>query len=161
MKWLLSLLLLLLLIGIPSFVSANTITVSQNGKSSQTNINVETNTGNNMVCVNGECTSTDTSSGENTVCINGECTTTGAGEDIHRESSDGSSVVDIVSHDYLSPTIGQQVFEEQEKATKKQQKIKEKKEEIKEEMVERNSFIQEIITKLKGLLQEFSFFAKN
>jgi hypothetical protein len=66
----------------------------------RTSVNVSTNTGNNTVCVNGNCTTSNGSTGKSTVCINGKCTTS-EGE-IHMEEQgakveikNGSSNVSI------------------------------------------------------------------
>lgn len=64
-----------LLATAPLIFAENTVTISNNGEGARSEVNVSTNTGNNTVCVNGKCTTSEGSAGKSTVCINGKCTT--------------------------------------------------------------------------------------
>jgi hypothetical protein len=52
--------------------SSTTVNISDNGANSQSDVNVQTNTGDNTICQNGNCTTTSGGNGQSTVCINGQ-----------------------------------------------------------------------------------------
>ncbi len=61
----------------------------------ETNVNVESNTGNNTICVNGKCTTT-TNEGKSTVCINGNCQTAAGSITVH--AKDGNATVNVTTN---------------------------------------------------------------
>ncbi|HVF69065.1 MAG TPA: hypothetical protein VNA13_00720 [Xanthomonadales bacterium] len=78
---------------LPHAFAYSTVSISSNGEGATSSVDVTTNTGNNTVCVNGNCTTSQGSTGKSTVCINGKCTTSDG--DIKAESEDGSAKVNI------------------------------------------------------------------
>src|ERR1700690_1071445 len=73
--------------------SSTSVNISNNGDSSQNNVNVQNSTGGNTICQNGNCTTTGGNTGQSTVCINGNCTTSSG--DIDMQSNDGNDQVNI------------------------------------------------------------------
>lgn len=168
MKWYLSQ-ALLILVGIffafPSSASANSVVVSENDANSETHVSVETNTGNNTICVNGECKTTDSGSGESTVCINGNCTTS-SDPTIHKESADGKSVVDITNETKekaktLTDEEKKKITERSAKEIEEKKKLIEaEKEALKKKVEEKENMIQQILEQIQSMFQGFSFFTK-
>lgn len=70
------------------------------------NVQVETNTGNNTICVNGKCTTTSGSTSKSKVCVNGKCYESDGG-DLQVESEDGSTKVNIQNNGSSSVNISQ------------------------------------------------------
>lgn len=60
---------------------------------SRTVVDVETDTGGNTVCVNGECTTSSNGTSKSRVCVNGECFESDG--DLHLESQNGETSVSI------------------------------------------------------------------
>lgn len=83
----------------PQIVNANVVTnvtENDNGANSQSHVSVNSNTGDNTICQNGNCTTTSNGNGQSTVCINGQCqTSTG---DINVTSNNGNDQVQITNN---------------------------------------------------------------
>jgi hypothetical protein len=82
-----------LLVMPPVVFAENSVEISNNGKGAKSDVNIRTNTGNNTICVNGKCTTSEGKEGKSTVCINGKCTTSEG--DINIKSEDGNTRVNI------------------------------------------------------------------
>jgi hypothetical protein len=84
--------------------SSTSVDISNNGDSSHNEVNVQSNTGGNTICQNGNCTTTSGGNGQSTVCINGNCQTSNGNIDM--QSDDGHDQVHI-SNDAsnVSPTV--------------------------------------------------------
>jgi hypothetical protein len=97
MKYLASLYTLIIISGsflLPQAAFADTsVDISSNGSNSHSEVNVQSNTGNNTICQNGTCTTTDGNDGQSTVCINGHCETSSGNIDM--QSDNGNDQVHI------------------------------------------------------------------
>lgn len=61
---------------------------------SRTTVNVQSNTGENTVCVNGTCTTSSEGTSNSKVCVNGQCWDSTDG-DVNYKSQDGNTNVNI------------------------------------------------------------------
>jgi hypothetical protein len=77
--------------------SSSNVDISNNGTNSHTQVNVQTNTGGNTICQNGNCTTTSGGNGTATVCINGNCQTSDSGN-INVQSQGGNDQVNVTSN---------------------------------------------------------------
>ncbi len=77
----------------PSVFAASNVSITNNGEGASSTVNVQTNTGNNTICVNGKCTTSGGEAGKSTVCINGKCTTSEG--NVNVQSEDGTAKVNI------------------------------------------------------------------
>jgi hypothetical protein len=75
--------------------SYTSVTSSNNGPDSQNDVSVQSNTGGNTICQNGNCTTTSGGNGQSTVCINGNCTTSTG--DVDMQSDNGNTQVHITN----------------------------------------------------------------
>ncbi|GEM_PF-5450099 len=82
------------LLVVPLAFAETNVDISNNDEGAHSSVDVHTNTGNNTICQNGKCTTSNGSNGKSTVCINGKCETSEDGS-VHMESNDGHSKVDI------------------------------------------------------------------
>jgi len=84
--------------------SSTSVDISNNGGGSHNEVNVQSNTGGNTICQNGNCTTTSGGNGQSTVCINGNCQTSNGNIDM--QSDNGHDQVHI-SNDAsnVSPTV--------------------------------------------------------
>lgn len=90
---------LLLNLGFVSQVFANEtkVSISNNADNAKSNVSVKSNTGENTVCINGECTtSSDEGESKSTVCVNGKCYTSDDGD---LDVEEGNSKVHISNSD--------------------------------------------------------------
>lgn len=76
--------------------SSTIVNLSNNGSNSQSDVSVQTNTGGNTICQNGNCTTTSGGNGQSTVCINGQCQTSSGNIDM--QSNKGNSKVHITNN---------------------------------------------------------------
>lgn len=132
------------LLAMASHVSATSnVSISNNGAGATSTVNVQTNTGNNTICVNGKCTTTGGEVGKSTVCINGKCTTSEG--NVNVQSEDGSAKVNInnnsssvtqapksqtkTSIQVNQQTLGENIDAKKEEAKKKAEEARKKAEE--------------------------------
>jgi hypothetical protein len=94
-----------LLVIAPVVFAENSIEIVNNGTSAKSDVNIRTNTGNNTICVNGKCTTTQGKEGKSTVCVNGKCTTSEG--NINIKSDDGNTRVNIEKNGESSVKIEQ------------------------------------------------------
>lgn len=94
--------LLSILVVAPVFANTD-VEVSNNGEGSSTHVDVQTNTGNNTICINGKCTTTTGGNGTSHVCINGKCYDSDSGN-LNVQSDDGHAKVDINNTGAVQPT---------------------------------------------------------
>lgn len=76
--------------------SSTSVNISDNGSNSQNDVNVQTNTGGNTICQNGNCTTTSGGNGQSTVCINGQCQTSSGNIDM--QSDNGNDQVNVTNN---------------------------------------------------------------
>jgi hypothetical protein len=105
MKKLILLLPLVLFVLTPQVLASTdtSIDVSNNGEGAKTDVSVTSNTGNNTICQNGKCTTTN-NNGESktTVCIEGKCETTDGNVDIQ----EGNTKIKVTTNsDETDPTV--------------------------------------------------------
>jgi hypothetical protein len=82
--------------------SSTSVDISNNGDGSHNEVNVQSNTGGNTICQNGNCTTTSGGNGQSTVCINGNCQSSNGNIDM--QSDDGNDQVHINNDTSDSPT---------------------------------------------------------
>ena len=87
-------LFLISMMAVAPVIANNDVEISNNGEGSLTNVDVQTNTGNNTICVNGKCTTSGGSTGASHVCINGKCYDSDSGN-LNVQSDDGHAKVTI------------------------------------------------------------------
>lgn len=140
-------------------VTAKTnVEISNNGEGARSSVKVQTNTGNNTVCINGECTTNkDTDNGKSTVCVNGKCETSEDGN-LNVQSEDGNVKVDISNEGKNSQktedksTEGKETVTDQAKPTDGEKDERAKKEvtiggvSLEEFIKEKLAFLRDIVT---------------
>jgi len=112
-----------------------------------TNVHIQTNTGQNTVCVNGKCTTSDEGNGQSTVCVNGKCYTTDEGT-IDVKSEDGNDTVHVGTTSSEGATISPQKVMHKEILQDKKAAIAEKKKEIKEKIQEKHFDLGNLLRRL-------------
>jgi hypothetical protein len=150
----------------------STVNISNNGEGSKTNVNIQTNTGNNTICQNGKCTTTSNSeNGKSTVCINGKCTSSEDGN-LDIQSEDGNSSVHInnsgatnsptssnSSSTENNTTINTTVKVDTDTSVKKASNASEKqKNEVKQKITDQPNALQKIIDDIKNFFKNFHLF---
>lgn len=152
----------------PFVLASTNIRVENNATSSKTEINVESNTGNNTICQNGKCTTTQ-NNGDNKVCINGKCYVN-ENKNIVETSENGKTKIIIQQSNSSNKNMidnkieknatheGKSKFNKDSKFASKAGEIKEKVKEFKKSLkTEENSFRQ-IINSLTNFFKSLRFF---
>jgi hypothetical protein len=126
------------------------VDISNNESSARTEVNVQTNTGQNTICRNGECTTTS-NNGTTTskVCVNGECFT---GDNVDYKSEDGTTSVQINNSNTTNSTqnnTDSEVKALSDTATDFEAEINKQKEEIKKKVEDQKEKIQDQKQKLE------------
>jgi hypothetical protein len=124
-----------------------------------TTVDVQSSTGQNTMCINGKCT-TSNSTGKNTVCVNGKCYE--STESIHVHEEDGNTSVDTknAEENVKTEITKPEVTNKNEDLKKKIEKIKKEaddrekaeKEKIKSANFDLNNFIRNELYSLKKFL---------
>lgn len=130
------------------------VNISNNGIDSKTSVDVKTNTGQNTICRNGECTTTESNNGKSTVCINGKCETADDGN-INIKSENGNTTVNITNKGTSTFSAEKEKIEIKDQASRAAQ---DKKNEIKEQINEQINPIEKIFDKIREFFKSLNFF---
>ncbi len=152
-------------------LAETSVDVSGNGPGVKTNVNVQTNTGQNTICQNGECTTSTPTNGVSKVCVNGECHTSTDGN-FNYKSADGNTKINInnssSTNNSTKSSVNTSVNINTNTSSNESQKIDEEKSQIKEnldtqkkKLNEQKKIVEENQNAIQKLIDELKNFLKN
>ncbi len=144
-------------------LAETTVNISNNDAHSRTNVDVNTNTGENTICQNGKCTTTKSGEGKSTVCVNGKCYSSEDGN-LKVESENGNTKVNInnkstttssAESNNINSTVNVDTDTSNDKASKAAQ---EKKNQVKKQIADKRNAFQIILDNIRNLLKSLRFY---